>query len=608
MRASLLLLIFLFVSATSWSQSEDSESSSKAYSPTIGIGVGSIGFYGDLNDRDYGSPIKNNAAVNLYLIQPATSYLNVRFEFMLGKLREEERSRQRNVNFESDIRAGALLFEYNFDHFLPKERKVTPFIATGIEAVEYNPKTDLLAYNGEPYNYWRDGSIRNLPENSPQADQAVIIRRDYSYETDIREAGFNGSTDYLERAFAIPVNAGVTMHLNSQFNFRVQSTIHFTFTDYIDGITPSTSQAYVDQKAGNSRNDFFVVSGVSLSYNFQKVEAAEPFERFDDAPIDYRNSGNTEDFDQDGVIDLIDNCPNTPRGIQVDTLGCPVDTDKDGIPDYKDEEINTEYPEFANAQGVEMSDEMIYKSYLQYIDSTLEYAEVIERDFTGGKKKNRVSYRVKIEEHEKGSNPEDMSKLLSLSDLAKIDQGNKTVYTVGNYSTLTAAENRAAQMKQKGFDNSAVLQRNTNGDYLPVSNEVPRVEENREATKDESQNKAPAKSEEATETNNESVTTTTATEEQKEEVVFRVQLGAFKNEPTEEAFRSIPNLFVVESGGYYRYMSGAFDNFEDAAKHKVKMVVKGYKGSFVVAYKKGKRVTLKSVGINPISSDPIIGK
>ena len=98
------------------------------------------------------------------------------------------------------------------------------------------------------------------------------------------------------------------------------------------------------------------------------------------------------------------------------------------------------------------------------------------------------------------------------------------------------------------------------------------------------------------------------TDETLEEVVFRVQLGAFKNQPTEDNFKSIPNLFVVESGGFYRYMSGAFNNFNQAARHKVEMIVEGYKGAFVVAYKNGKRVPLKSVGVNPIDSDPLIGE
>lgn len=605
MKAYLTLLLICLISLSAIAQEESSENNTNdVYSPTIGVGVNSIGFYGDLNDRDYGSPIGGNPGVNIYIVQPINKFLNIRFEFLAAQVRDEERSIQRNVNFKSDIRTGSLFLEYNFGNFLPENRKLTPFIASGIEAVEFNPKTDLIGHGGEPYFYWSDGSIRNLAENSPQAENAVLVRRDYDYETDIREAGFNNSTDYLERALSIPVGAGVIMHLNDQFNFRLQSTVHFTFTDLMDGITPTTSAKYVDNKRGNGRNDFFVASGISLSYNFQKVEPAEPFERFDkDEEFDFLASGNTEDFDNDGVIDLVDNCPNTPRGIQVDSLGCPIDSDLDGIPDYKDEEINTEYPEFANAQGVEMTDEMLYKSYLQYIDSTLEMAEVIERDFTGVKK-NASSYRVEVESYSQDEAPSDMSKLLSLRDLSKIDQNGRTIFAVGNYKTLNEANARVNLMKSQGFSNARVIKKASNGKFMPLNGGIPSSE-----TQPTIENSKPATTESKPSSESSSETKPNTSENSDESgVVFRVQLGAFKNKPTEETFRSIPSLFVVESGGYYRYMSGSFDNFEEAAKHKVKMVVKGYKGAFVVAFKDGKKVTLKSVGVNPISSDPIIGK
>ncbi len=45
---------------------------------------------------------------------------------------------------------------------------------------------------------------------------------------------------------------------------------------------------------------------------------------------------NHRDKDKDGVWDKLDMCPDTPRGVQVDSVGCPVDTDKDGVPDYLD--------------------------------------------------------------------------------------------------------------------------------------------------------------------------------------------------------------------------------------------------------------------------------
>lgn len=42
------------------------------------------------------------------------------------------------------------------------------------------------------------------------------------------------------------------------------------------------------------------------------------------------------DDDGDGVANYLDKCPNTPKGVEVDTVGCPLDTDGDGVPDYLD--------------------------------------------------------------------------------------------------------------------------------------------------------------------------------------------------------------------------------------------------------------------------------
>jgi OOP family OmpA-OmpF porin len=42
------------------------------------------------------------------------------------------------------------------------------------------------------------------------------------------------------------------------------------------------------------------------------------------------------DGDGDGVPDHIDQCPDTPSGVEVDSVGCPVDSDGDGVPDYLD--------------------------------------------------------------------------------------------------------------------------------------------------------------------------------------------------------------------------------------------------------------------------------
>ncbi len=77
------------------------------------------------------------------------------------------------------------------------------------------------------------------------------------------------------------------------------------------------------------------------------------------------NKGCSVDRDKDGVPDYLDNCPNnTPieiskgvyddarplgRAINIppqrsgDIIGCPVDTDQDGVPDYRDDCPNTRF-------------------------------------------------------------------------------------------------------------------------------------------------------------------------------------------------------------------------------------------------------------------------
>jgi len=47
------------------------------------------------------------------------------------------------------------------------------------------------------------------------------------------------------------------------------------------------------------------------------------------------------DSDQDGIFDNMDRCPNTPVGVRVDRFGCPLDSDRDGVSDDSDQCPNT---------------------------------------------------------------------------------------------------------------------------------------------------------------------------------------------------------------------------------------------------------------------------
>jgi len=588
MKYYFLSILFILTVSITKGQDNDAEKEAelnvtKAFGPTVGVGIGTIAIYGDLNDKDFGSPFSSNIGYNVYLLHPISKSFNVRFNFFLGKIREEERSLQRNLNFETDIRAASLQMEYNFDAFLPENRRITPFVMAGVQAIEFNPKTDLVASGGEPYNYWTDGTIRNVSENSATADQARIIQRDYNYETDIREAGFNKSTTYAERAFSIPLGAGLNFHLTDQVNFRFESVFHLSFTDYIDGVTRTTEANFLGGKPANGKNDHLLYNGISINYNFQKIQPADNL-NIEGEAFDFLTSGNTEDYDSDGIIDLIDLCPNTPPEIEVDTNGCAIDTDGDGIADYLDEEVNSEYPEFANDKGIELTDEMIYKSFMRYQDSTLEFAEVIQRNFKGDSKTYK-KYRVKVGEYKRGEEPPNLNTLLSLADLKKVDQDGQSIYTVGNYKTLKEANLRLESLKNSGLD-AEVVKREPSGKVSAINEE-------------EQQILALVANE---------VDSNTSSLAKEVGIAFRVQLGAFRTKPNSPKYNNIPSLFIIESDGIFKYMSGSFSTFEEAAKHKVRMVVAGFEGSFVLAYKDGQRVKLRTVGVKAIESNPLIGQ
>jgi len=56
--------------------------------------------------------------------------------------------------------------------------------------------------------------------------------------------------------------------------------------------------------------------------------------------VDSDNDGVPDNYDNRDVYTMVppyfDHCPGTPTGVKVDKVGCPLDTDGDGVPDYLD--------------------------------------------------------------------------------------------------------------------------------------------------------------------------------------------------------------------------------------------------------------------------------
>lgn len=78
------------------------------------------------------------------------------------------------------------------------------------------------------------------------------------------------------------------------------------------------------------------------------------------------------------------------------------------------------------------------------------------------------------------------------------------------------------------------------------------------------------------------------------EVVFRVQFASFNKQkkPDFKKFRGIPELWMYEHDGNYKYTAGNTRIVEEALKIRDDLVKKGYNDAFVIAFVDGKRTTI----------------
>jgi hypothetical protein len=241
-----------------------------------------------------------------------------------GNISKNERNKSDNQNFKTNLIGVSLKGTFHFANgfILSENNTIDPFISAGINFIKFNPLTDSLDADGNTYNYWRDGSIRDLAETSANASTANIISRDYEYESEIKPNGESLT------AISIPVAVGFNFKINSYLSAQLKQTILFTMSDFMDG------------EVGGDAND--IISFTNLGFAFKPSGYTKrnrsKEDEFDN--IDFASLLKT-DGDADGILDIDDWCQETDQDVKVDKHGCPVDKDGDGIPDDKDNEDDT---------------------------------------------------------------------------------------------------------------------------------------------------------------------------------------------------------------------------------------------------------------------------
>ncbi|NDP22905.1 MAG: hypothetical protein GZ091_17775 [Paludibacter sp.] len=242
------------------------------------------------------------SGVGLFMTKYITPSIDMGFQFSSGNYGYVEDDINSFVGGKFDASIFAQ-YKLNNGYILKETAKLSPFISFGIGFANY------------------------FTTNSATPDPTIITK----------------GADFI-----IPLGAGLRFKITKTISLQYQYVYNFTNSDVHDqnrsgGVINNIfgTPLHPVSKAGN---DAFGQHLISFVLSFEKPKDSDKDgiqDIYDECPDTPKNikvdeDGCPIDSDKDGVPDYLDKCYSTPANVKVDANGCPLDTDKDGIPDYLD--------------------------------------------------------------------------------------------------------------------------------------------------------------------------------------------------------------------------------------------------------------------------------
>ena len=156
--------------------------------------AGGLKFLGDVgkkNNANFFSDMR--LGYNLGVEYRFGKVLGIGIDGMYGKFAGTDNDKSSHLNFQSTVMGGGLNLFAFFDKLGEKEKDVSPYIHAGFGYLMFDAYGDLRDKNGIEYQYWTDGSIRNLTESPANDPLSAFLKRDYKYETQLKDSVANYS-------------------------------------------------------------------------------------------------------------------------------------------------------------------------------------------------------------------------------------------------------------------------------------------------------------------------------------------------------------------------------------------------------------------------------
>jgi len=191
---------------------------------------------------------------------------------------------ERALNFRTEAHTFemGLVFRMDNGRILRYDARFAPFASIGAGIGTYNVFGDLYNANGGRYQYWNDGTIRDIAEQSPFAGDAQVIDQNGSYETELthRNTGVDKPKDPYY--FFIPAKLGLKWRISDRLSADLFYGFNWTFTDLLDDIHGDyptdlvrAEDQYISNPTSNKEvrgnandNDHYHYAGIALSWSF----------------------------------------------------------------------------------------------------------------------------------------------------------------------------------------------------------------------------------------------------------------------------------------------------------------------------------------------------